>query len=95
MLFMFCRVLGEDDDIIHESDADDIQVLTKDVIHKVLEHGKCVRWSLGADQVLIMALPTPEGCLLLTPLLDSHLVIGIAQVLFGEDLGEVESVEHL
>ena len=42
-----------------------------------------------------MALPTLESYFPLTPLPDPHLVIGVAQINFGKDLGEVESVEHL
>ena len=42
-----------------------------------------------------MAVPTPESCLPLIPLPDSHLVISISQVNFGEDLGGEGSVEHV
>ena len=38
VLLMLCRVLGEDDDIIEDADADDLQIFTEDIVHKVLEH---------------------------------------------------------
>ena len=85
---------GEDDDIVENPHGDYIQVFSKDVIHEVLEHGWSICRPLWAELVLEMPLPSFECCLPLVPLFHSHLMIGISQVYFGEDLGEVEAVQH-
>ena len=38
VLHMLSWVLGEDDDVIKDADADDIQVLAQYVIHEELKH---------------------------------------------------------
>ena len=60
-------------------------------MHKHIQH---ISGTLGADEVLIVPLPTPESSLPLIPLLDPNLVIGVAEVDFGEDLRKVESIQH-
>ena len=89
------QVLRVDDDIIEDADADEIQVFPKDVMDEALEH----RWSVGdthgTDPELVVAFPAAKGGLPLVPLPHPHLMVGIAQVDFCEDLGLVQAVEHL
>ena len=42
-----------------------------------------------------MPLPTPKSGFPFVPFFNPHLVIGVTQIFFFEDLGEVEPVEHL
>ena len=95
VLDMLGGVFREDDDVIQQPDADDIQVLFENIIHEVLKTGRCIGGTLGTDQVLVVAFLTPEGSLPLVPLPDPHLVIGVAEVNLGEDLRKVEAVQHL
>ena len=56
-------------------------------------------WGIGrperADLVLEMPVATAERGLVFIPLLDPQLVLGIAQVDLGEDLGAMQAIQHL
>jgi len=42
MAFMVLHVLWENEDVINVTNHEIIQVLTKDIIHQMLENNKCV-----------------------------------------------------
>ena len=94
MLDVLCRGSREDDDIIENPHADNIQVFPEDVVHEELEHGRGVGGPLGAHLVFEMPLPAPECCFPFIPLLDPDLVIGVPQVNLGEDPGLVKAIQH-
>ena len=48
--------------------------------------------ALGTYLILNVALPAPKGCFLLNTLLNPHLMVGVAHIYLGEDLGEVEAI---
>ena len=52
MLDVLCRCSREDDDIVENPHADDVQVFMEDVVHEELEHGRGVGGPLGAHLVL-------------------------------------------
>ena len=91
---MLRGIFGEDNDVVQQPHADDIQVLFQDIIHEVLKACRGISGTLGADEVLIVPLPTSESSLPLIPLPDPNLVIGVAEVNFGEDLRKVKSIQH-
>ena len=94
MLDMLRGVFREDNDVVQQPDANDIQVFFQDIVHEVLKACRGISGTLGADEVLIVPLPTSESSLPLIPLPDPHLVVYVAEVNFGEDLGKVKSIQH-
>ena len=53
-------VLGVDDDVIQDADCRHVQVLAKNVVHKILKRGRGVSTALRADHVFKVSFSTPE-----------------------------------
>ena len=60
----------------------------------MLKHGKFVGRSLRAHLIFKVPFSASECCFPLIALIDPNLVVGVAQVDFGEDLGFVEPIQH-
>ena len=92
---MFSRGWGVDNHVVEEVCQVDVERLTKDVIDEGL---KCCR-SIGrperADLVLVVSVEAAECSLVLIPLLNSQLVIRVAEIDLREDRGGVEAVPQL
>ena len=71
-------ILRKGDNIVEDADRRWIQVLSGNVIHKMVEHCRCISRPLRTHLILKMSFPASECCISLIPCLYSNMVISIA-----------------
>ena len=85
MLFMRCKVLGVDEDIIKIYDNTYVQHIGKDTIDKMLESHWGIGESLRHYQPLIQAITCAECSLPLISFCHANKMVGRAVIYFGVD----------
>ena len=80
---------GKDDDIIKGADRNDMKVLSKNIVHKILEPSRRVSGTLWTDLVFKVSFTTSESSLSFIPLLNMYLMISIFEVNLSKYLGQM------
>ena len=86
---------GVDQNVVEVNNDEGIEVEAEDVVHEALEGGGGVGEAEWDDGELEVAVAGAEGCLLDVGILDSDLVVALAEVDFGEDGGPMQAIEHI
>ena len=68
-----------------------IEILSKNIIHHVLENGRSIGKAKRHHFVLEMSIARPKSCFPLVPRLDAHQIVGAPKVDFGEDMPNLVS----
>jgi len=84
---------GEDEDVIEVDKDIDVEDVTEDVVHEVLEGGWSIGEAKGHDEAFEVTIACPEGCFPFIARFDTEKVVGTTEVEFGEDFGATETVE--
>ena len=71
-----------------------IEILSKNIVHHVLEDGRSVGKAERHHFVLEMSIARPKSRFPLVPRLDAHQIVGAPKVDFGEDMPSSESIEE-
>jgi len=93
VLSVFGEGVGVDEDVVEVNDAEDVEVLAKGVVHKVLEGGGSVGEAEGHDGVFEVAVTTAEGSFPLVSRSDPNEVVCSTKIKFGEEFCLGESIE--
>ena len=71
-----------------------IEILSKNIIHNVLEKCRSVGKAKWHHFVLKMSITRPKSRFQLTPRLDAHQIVGALKVDFGEGTPSSEEIEE-
>ena len=71
-----------------------IEILSKNIVHHVLQDCRSVDKTEWHHLVLEMSIACPKSCFRLVPRLDAHQIVGAPKVNFGEDTHSSESIEE-
>ena len=95
MALVFFLEVGVDEDVIQVHQYTNIEQVTKNIIHEVLESGRCIGESERHYMPFKGAVASLESCLPFVTLLDSDQMVGMLEVDFQIDFGLVQAVKEV
>ena len=81
-------------DVVKVHDYEMIEILSKNIVHHVLEGCRSVGKAEWHHFVLEMSITRPKSRFPLIPRLDGHQTVGASKVDFGEDKPSSEAIEE-
>src|SRR5690242_1401601 len=95
MSVMFSLVAREDQNVIQINDHKLIKILTKDIIHQVLEDCRGVRETKGHNNILEMTISSTECCFPFVTWPDPDKIVSTPEINLREFSSEAEPVEKV
>ena len=92
---MVLVIVGEDQDVVHVNNTENINQTFQHGLHEGLEHCWCVCHPEQHDQVLKIAVSCLEHTFLFITLLDLDLVVYVTEVNLQEDFCCAEPIKEL
>ncbi|KXN92783.1 hypothetical protein AN958_04027 [Leucoagaricus sp. SymC.cos] len=95
MFAVFSGVVGIDEDVVQIDRNADIEEVTEDVIHKMLESSRCVSKTEGHNQPFKGAVAGPKSSFPLITFGDADKMVGVPQVYLGVQAGFAGSIQEV
>ena len=92
MVVVIGRVIGVDEDVVQVDHDADIQEILEDVIHELLEGGRCIGEAVMHDVELVRTVLCVERGLPLVAVGYVDKIVGTTKVDLGERVGHVQAV---
>jgi hypothetical protein len=95
MAFMLSGIAREDQDVVEVDEDIDIEKVSEEVIHPLLERCRGIGETKGHDKAFEESIAGPESGLPLVSRSNSKKIVCSTKVEFGEDLGTAKTIKSL